>query len=39
VTADDVPGDGLRVTYGITIESDGGKRPVCVAEMVAVHYR
>ena len=37
--ADDVPASGLRVTYGITIEIDGGKRPACVAEMIAVHYQ
>jgi acyl dehydratase len=37
--ADDAPADGLRVTYGITIEIEGGERPACVAEMIAVHYR
>ena len=39
VAADDAPPGGLRVTYGITIEIEGGKRPACVAEMIAVHYR
>jgi acyl dehydratase len=39
VAAEDAPPDGLRVTYGITIEVEGGKRPACVAEMIAVHYR
>jgi len=37
--ADDVPPDGLRVTYGITIEIEGGERPACVAELIALHYR
>jgi acyl dehydratase len=37
--ADEMPSNGLRVTYGITIEIEGGKRPACVAEMIAVHYQ
>jgi acyl dehydratase len=37
--ADDAPANGLRVTYSITIEIEGGERPACVAEMIAVHYR
>ena len=37
--AGDAPANGLRVTYGITIEIEGGERPACVAEMIAVHYR
>jgi acyl dehydratase len=37
--ADNVPANGLRVTYDITIEMEGGNRPACVAEMIAVHYR
>jgi acyl dehydratase len=37
--ADDLPPDGPRVTYDITIEIEGGTRPACVAEMIAVHYR
>jgi acyl dehydratase len=37
--AEDVLPDGLRVTYGVTIEIEGGKRPACVAEMIALHYR
>jgi acyl dehydratase len=39
VAAEDTPPDGLRVTYGITIEIEGGQRPACVAEMLAIHYR
>ena len=37
--ADEAPPNGLRVTYDITIEIEGGQRPACVAEMIAVHYR
>jgi acyl dehydratase len=37
--ADEMSSDGLRVTYGITIEIEGGERPACVAEMIAVHYQ
>jgi acyl dehydratase len=39
VAAEDAPPDGLRVTYGITIEIEGAQRPACVAEMLAIHYR
>jgi len=38
VATEDVPPNGLRVTYGISIESEGGQRPVCVAEVLAIHY-
>lgn len=37
--ADDVPPNGLRVTYGLTIEIEGGKRPACVAEVIGLHLR
>ena len=37
--ADDMPPNGLRVTYGITTEIEGGDRPACVAEMIALHYQ
>jgi acyl dehydratase len=37
--AEDVPPDALRVTYKVTIEIEGGKRPACVAEMIGQHYR
>ncbi len=37
--ADDVPPDALRVTYAVTIEIEGGKRPACVAEVIGQHYR
>ena len=37
--AEDVPPDALRVTYHVTIEIEGGKRPACVAEVIGQHYR
>ena len=37
--ADEASPNGLQVTYDITIEIEGGQRPACVAEMIAVHYR
>jgi len=39
VKAEDVPPDALRVTYNVTIEIEGGKRPACVAEVIGQHYR
>ena len=30
--AEEVPPDGLRVSYRLVIEIEGGKRPACVAE-------
>jgi acyl dehydratase len=38
VAADDARHDGLRVTYGVTIEIEGSGRPACVAELIGVHY-
>jgi len=37
--AEDVPPDAVRVTYKVTIELEGGKRPACVAEVIGQHYR
>jgi acyl dehydratase len=37
--AEDVPPYALRVTYKVTIELEGGKRPACVAEVIGQHYR
>jgi hypothetical protein len=34
-----VPPDGLRASYHLAIEIDGGKKPACVAELIALHYR
>ena len=39
MAAEDAPPKGLKVTYGVTIEIEGGKRPACVAELLALHYR
>ena len=35
--AEEVPPDGLRVSYRLVIEIDGGQRPACVAELIALH--
>ncbi len=37
--AEEVPPDGLRVNYHMVIEIEGGQRPACVAELIALHYR
>ena len=37
--AEDAPPDGLRANYHLVIEIEGGKRPACVAELIALHYR
>ncbi|MGJ4958696.1 MaoC family dehydratase [Bradyrhizobium sp. HKCCYLRH2015] len=37
--AEDVPPDGLRVNYHLVIEIEGSKKPACVAELIALHYR
>jgi acyl dehydratase len=36
---EDVPPDGPRVNYRMVIEIEGGQRPACVAELIALHYR
>ena len=37
--AEEVPSNGLRVSYRVAIEIEGGQRPACVAELIALHYR
>jgi acyl dehydratase len=37
--ADDAPPNGLRVTYRVTVEIEGGERPACIAEVISMHYR
>jgi len=37
--AEEVPPDGPRVSYRLIIEIDGGQRPACVAELIALHLR
>jgi acyl dehydratase len=39
VEAENVPPDGLRVSYRLAIEMEGGQRPACVAELIALHCR
>ena len=36
---EDVPPDGLRVNYHLVIEIEGAKKPACIAELIALHYR
>ncbi len=36
---EDAPRNGLRMTYGVTIELENSERPACMAELIAVHYR
>lgn len=33
-----VANNGLKVTYSLEVEMQGGSRPVCVAELIAIHY-
>jgi acyl dehydratase len=35
----DLAPDGLRVNYHLVIEIEGGQRPACVADLIALHYR
>src|SRR3954453_2764769 len=37
--AEDVPPDGLRASYHLVVEIEGGKKPACIAELIALHYR
>ena len=37
--AENAPRNGLRVTYGVTIEIENHQRPACVAELITVHFR
>jgi acyl dehydratase len=37
--AENLPPDGLRVHYRMVIEIEGGQRPACVAELIALHLR
>ena len=34
---EDVPPNGLKVNYHLVIEIEGGTRPACVAELIALH--
>jgi acyl dehydratase len=37
--AKDVAPDGLRVRYHLVVEIEGGKRPACAADLIALHLR
>jgi acyl dehydratase len=36
---EELPPDSLRVNYHLVIEIEGGQRPACVAELIALHMR
>lgn len=38
VSADDMPGNGVRMTYEWTVEIEGQTRPACVAETMGIVY-
>jgi acyl dehydratase len=33
-----IPGNGVQTTWSVSIEREGGERPVCVAETISRHY-
>jgi len=33
-----IDGNGVQTTWSVTIEREGGEKPVCVAETIARHY-
>jgi len=33
-----IEGNGVQTTWSVTIEREGGARPVCIAETIARHY-
>jgi acyl dehydratase len=35
---DALPGDGAQVVWEVTLEREGGDKPVCVAELITRHY-
>jgi acyl dehydratase len=37
-SAEEVPGDGVRVTSEMTVEIEGRERPALVAELISVQY-
>ena len=39
LSIDDAPGGAVQLTVKVAIEREGSARPVCVAEVVARHYR
>jgi acyl dehydratase len=39
LAVEDVSDDGVQVTWGITVERDGGDKPACVVEWLVRYYR
>jgi acyl dehydratase len=39
LAVEDVSDGGVQVTWGITVERDGGDKPACVAEWLVRYYR
>ncbi|MCG8927279.1 MaoC family dehydratase [Lentzea sp. CC55] len=37
-SVEDVPGDGVQLTVGFTVEIEGSEKPACVARAVYRHY-
>ena len=33
-----IEGNGVQTTWGVTLEREGGEKPVCVAESIGRHY-
>jgi acyl dehydratase len=33
-----IEGNGVQTTWSVTIEREGGEKPVCIAETIARHY-
>jgi acyl dehydratase len=36
---EDVPPNGVRVNYHVVVEIQGGQRPACITDLIALHYR
>jgi acyl dehydratase len=39
LAVEDVSDDGVQVTWGVTVERDGGDKPACVVEWLVRYYR
>ena len=39
LAVEDVIDDGVQVTWGVTVERDGGAKPACVVEWLVRYYR
>ncbi len=38
LSCEPVEGDGMQVTWRVSVEREGSEKPVCVAESIARHY-